>query len=124
MYVPVEIIVLFVIISFLVYTMPTLLVNFSHTPKGKLLLLTLTIVMTLYNRTAGIIMAMFFVFLSEFNYEFNIKNIYEGFTVNNQIDVGSVNYTLDPSVMVKKPKQDRLMVEEALMPIDSCTENV
>lgn len=119
MHVPTEIIVLFVIISFLVYTMPTLLVNFSHTLKGKLLLLILTIVMTLYNRTGGVIMAMFYVFLTEFNYEFNIKNTYEGFTVNKQIDVGSMNYVLDSSVMAKKTKQDRLTVEEALLPIDS-----
>ena len=44
MYVPPEIIVLFFLISFLVYTMPTVLVYFSRTLKGKILLLTLIII--------------------------------------------------------------------------------
>ena len=115
MHIPIEITVLFIIISFLVYTMPSLLANFSRTLKGKLLLLVLTIVITLHNQTGGLIMAMFFIFLSEFNYEYNIKNTYEGFS-------GDLNYAMDSAVLIKKPKQDRLTIEEALMPIDSCLE--
>ena len=79
MCVPTEIILLFFLISFFVYTMPLVLVNFSRTLKGKILLLLLTIVMTLYNRTAGILMVMLFIFLAEFNYEINNGIIYEGF---------------------------------------------
>ena len=79
MYVKPEIIILFFIISFLIYTMPNVLVKFSKSCKGKFLLLILTIMITLYNRIGGMIMAMFFIFLSEFNYEFNNDIIYEGF---------------------------------------------
>ena len=79
MYVPTEIIILFFIISFLVYTMPMVLVKFSKTIKGRFLLLLLTIVITLYNRIGGLLMAMLIIFLSEFNYEVNNGIIYEGF---------------------------------------------
>jgi hypothetical protein len=109
MYVPPEIIVLFFLISFLVYTMPSVLVNFSHTLRGKILLLLLTIVITIYNRTGGIIMAMLFIFLSEFNYEFNNRVIYEGFTVEDMRD----------AMLVNSKKQDKLTVEEALKSRDS-----
>ena len=78
MYVPTEIIILFFLISFLIYTMPMVLVKFSKTLKGKFLLLLLTIVMTLYNRTGGVLLAMLIIFLSEFNYEVNNGILYEG----------------------------------------------
>lgn len=78
MCVPTEIIILFFIISFLVYTMPMVLVKFSKTTKGKFLLLILTIVVTLYNRVGGLLMAMLIIFLSEFNYEVNNGILYEG----------------------------------------------
>jgi hypothetical protein len=76
---PTEIIILFFIISFLVYTMPMVLVKFSKTIKGRFLLLLLTVVITLYNRIGGLLMAMLIIFLSEFNYEVNNGIIYEGF---------------------------------------------
>ena len=76
MYIPPEIIVLFFLISFLIYTMPVVLVKFSHTIFGKLVLLFLLGLMTLYNRTGGLLIAMFIIFLMEFNYE---HNLYEGF---------------------------------------------
>ena len=79
MCVPAEIIVIFFLISFLIYTMPLVLVNFSKTLKGKFLLLLLMIVITLYNRTGGILMAMLVIFLTEFNYEVNNGILYEGF---------------------------------------------
>ena len=79
MHIPSEIIVLFFLISFFIYTMPLVLVKFSKTTKGKFLLLVLTIVVTLYNRTGGMIMALFYIFLSEMNYEFNNEILYEGF---------------------------------------------
>ena len=81
---PTEIIILFFIISFLVYTMPMVLVKFSKTIKGRFLLLLLTIVITLYNRTGGLLMAMLIIFLSEFNYEVNNGIIYEGFETPEQ----------------------------------------
>jgi hypothetical protein len=84
MYVPPEIIILFFIISFLVYTMPMVLVKFSKTIKGRFLLLLLTIVITLYNRIGGLLMAMLIIFLSEFNYEINNDIIYEGFDATEQ----------------------------------------
>ena len=71
MCVPTEIIVIFFLISFLIYTMPLVLVNFSKTLKGKFLLLLLMIVITLYNRTGGMLIAMLLIFLSEFNNEYN-----------------------------------------------------
>jgi hypothetical protein len=79
MHIPSEIIVLFFLISFFIYTMPLVLVKFSKTVKGKFLLLILTIVITLYNRTGGMIMALFYIFLAEMNYEFNNEILYEGF---------------------------------------------
>jgi hypothetical protein len=79
MRVPPEIIILFFIISFLVYAMPMVLVKFSKTTKGKFLLIMLTIVVTLYNRVGGLLMAMLIIFLSEFNYEVNNGILYEGF---------------------------------------------
>jgi len=78
MCVPTEILVLFFLISFFIYTMPLVLVKFSRTLKGKLLLILLTMVMTLHNRTAGLLMAMLVIFLAEFNYEFNNGIMYEG----------------------------------------------
>jgi hypothetical protein len=106
MCVPPEIITLFFLISFLIYTMPMVLVKFSKTPKGKFLLLLLTIVMTLYNRTGGLLLAMLFIFLAEFNYEFNTAILYEGFVS-----------TMD----VYNEKIDQLQVAEKLKPKPSAT---
>ena len=80
MYIPTEIIVLFFLITFLIYTMPDVLVGFSKSLHGKLILIILTIIMTYYNITGGILMAMLIIFLEEFNYEHNNNPIiYEGF---------------------------------------------
>lgn len=86
MCVPTEIIVLFFLISFLIYTMPMVLVKFSKTLKGKFLLLLLTIVITMANKTGGLLMAMLLIFLSEFNYEVNNGLLYEGFTDTDATD--------------------------------------
>ena len=122
MNVPPEIIIIFFLISFLVYTMPTLLVKFSRTLKGKLLLLVLTVVMTIYNRTAGLLMAMLIIFLSEFNYEFNSGIIYEGFEGLNDdttkaYDILSVNPLLN-----NNDKKDKLTIEAALKPMNGNVE--
>jgi hypothetical protein len=109
MYLPTEIIILFFIISFLVYTMPMVLVKFSKTLKGKFLLLVLTIVMTLYNRIGGILMAMLLIFLSEFNYEVNNGIIYEGFE----------GATGTASATDKEKKPDQLSVEAELQPVNT-----
>ena len=112
MCVPTEIIVLFFLISFLVYTMPLVLVKFSKTQKGKFLLLALTIVITLYNKTGGLLMAMLFIFLSEFNYEMNNGILYEGFDPS--MDSSVLGYgSADPNIY-KKNKVDRLTIMEKL----------
>lgn len=105
MYIPSEIIVLFFLISFLIYTMPMVLVKFSKTTKGKFLLLVLMVVMTLYNRTAGMIMALFYIFLSEMNYEFNNEILYEGFS--------------DSISLTTEEPEDQLKIEEGLRACDS-----
>lgn len=110
---PTEIIVLFFLISFLIYTMPMVLVKFSKTPKGKFLLLMLMIVMTLYNKTAGLLIAMLIIFLSEFNYEVNNGILYEGFDPS--MDNSSLGYSsADPNVYNQRKKQDQLTVSEYL----------
>lgn len=108
MNIPTEIIIIFFLISFLVYTMPNLLVKFSHSLRGKFLLLVLTVVMTIYNRTAGLLIAMLIIFLTEFNYEFNNGIVYEGFN-------GDI--TKDD-----KKKMDQIAIEAALKPTDGNVE--
>ncbi len=114
MYIQPEIIILFFLISFLIYTMPVVLIKFSKTLKGKTLLLLLTIVITLSNRLAGMIMAMFYIFLSEINYEFNNGIVYEGFQAEEVQDEMNDH---------KAKKKDQLDIQEALKPIDSSLKN-
>ena len=125
MNIPPEIIVIFFLISFLIYTMPTLLVNFSHTLRGKFLMLLLTVVITIYNRIGGLLMALLIIFLTEFNYEFNSGVIYEGFesgfndnTTKEYDMIGA--YPLSDSK--KKSQQDLLAIEQALKPTDGNVE--
>jgi hypothetical protein len=108
MYFPTEIIVLFFLISFFVYTMPLVLVKFSKTVKGKFLLLMLMIVVTLYNKTGGLLIAMLIIFLSEFNYEVNNGILYEGFDPSMEMD------GVSDSADKKAPKMDRLAIAEYL----------
>jgi len=122
MYVKLEIIILFFIISFLIYTMPNVLVKFSKSCKGKLLLLVLTIMITLYNRIGGMIMAMFFIFLSEFNYEFNNDIIYEGFgsKIKDEIEDEDENENEnEDELLLKINNKDKLNTETELRPRDS-----
>ena len=111
MYLPTEIIVLFFLISFLIYTMPMVLVKFSKTPKGKFLLLILMIVITLYNRTGGLLIAMLIIFLSEFNYEVNNGILYEGFDPS--MDSSVLGYSSTEPIVNKK-KTDQLTISEYL----------
>ena len=113
MKVPTEIIVIFFLISFLIYTMPSLLVQFNTTIKGKFLLLTLTVVMTIYNRTAGLLMAMLIIFLSEFKYEFNNEILYEGFATPEN---NTKEYDIIGNNPMNRDKKDQLAIEQALMP--------
>jgi hypothetical protein len=125
MNIPPEIIVIFFLISFLIYTMPTLLVKFSHTLRGKLLLLVLTVVITIYNRTAGLLMAMLIIFLTEFNYEFNSGIIYEGFKNGRNDDntkVYDITATTPSNGGNKKNEKDLLAIEQALKPTDGNVE--
>jgi hypothetical protein len=116
---PTEIIILFFIVSFLVYTMPMVLVKFSKSLKGKFLLLLLTIVITLYNRTGGIVMAMLLIFLSEFNYEVNNGIIYEGFELN--ADPNAEPNAEPNASKEKKAVTDQLSVESQLTPVNTST---
>lgn len=122
MNIPPEIIIIFFLISFLVYTMPDLLVKFSRTMRGKILLLILTVVITIYNKTAGLLMAMLIIFLAEFNYEFNSGIVYEGFKNNDDTTqtygIISTNLSSDE----KKKKMDQLAIEQALKPSDGNVE--
>ena len=113
MKVPTEIIVIFFLISFLIYTMPSLLVQFNTTIKGKFLLLTLTVIMTIYNRTAGLLMAMLIIFLSEFKYEFNNEILYEGFATPED---NTKEYDIIGNNPMNRDKKDQLAIEQALMP--------
>ena len=118
MCVPTDIIVLFFLISFLIYTMPMVLVKFSKTLKGKFLLLLLTIVITLYNKTGGIVMAMLLIFLSEFNYEVNNGLLYEGFTGASEAEAeagaGAATNNKNKKKTTTPPAPDQLTVMEQL----------
>jgi hypothetical protein len=73
----------------------------------------LTIVITLYNKTGGVLMAMLIIFLDEFNYEFNNGILYEGFEPS--IDENSLeNSTADSSLNKKQKNTDQLTVAEQL----------
>ena len=122
MNIPPEIIIIFFLISFLVYTMPTLLVKFSRTLKGKFLLLVLTVIITIYNRTAGLLMAMLIIFLTEFNYEFNNGIIYEGF--EGLSDDTTKTYDIVSANPIVKDKKDKLTIEASLQPISGNVEVV
>ena len=113
MYVPNEIIFLFFLISFLVYTMPMILVNFYKSLKGKILLILLTVVLTLYNQLGGLIMAMLIIFLEEFNYEFNNGILYEGFEEKDE-RADDDDDTDDDEDKPIKPFSDLLSMEERL----------
>lgn len=108
MYVAPEVIVIFFIVSFFIYTMPLILVKFSKTLKGRFLLLVLTIVITLYNKTGGLLIALFFIFLSEFNYEVYNDVIFEGFGGNGGNDGNDGNTTIIDLISLQeklKPKK-------------------
>ena len=105
MYVAPEVIVIFFIVSFLIYTMPLILVKFSKTLKGRFLLLVLTIVITLYNKTGGLLIALFFIFLSEFNYEVYNDVIFEGFGGNDSNDDNNTIIDLISLQEKLKPKK-------------------
>lgn len=115
MYVAPEIIVIFFIVSFLIYTMPLILVKFSKTLKGRFLLLVLTIVITLYNKTGGLLIALFFIFLSEFNYEVYNDIIFEGFENNNNVN----DNNNDETTII-----DLISLQEKLKPKKSSSQKV
>ena len=69
-----ELIVL-VVITFLLYTRPLVLVNFSNSFVGKAVLLFLIISAALHSTVSGILLALVLVMLTEYNYEgFEGKN--------------------------------------------------
>ena len=102
MYVAPEIITIFFIVSFLIYTMPMVLVKFSKTLKGRFLLVLLMIVVTLYNKLGGIMIALLIIFLSEFNYEINNEVIFEGFEEEEKKDIAIDQMTIREKLTPKK----------------------
>ena len=125
MYVAPEIIAIFFIVSFLVYTMPMVLVKFSKTLKGRILLVVLMIVVTLYNKTGGIMIALLIIFLSEFNYEFNNQVMFEGFANDNgdNRDNGDNEDNGDKNKNAST-KKDRITIQELLTPKVSSLQKV
>jgi hypothetical protein len=63
-----ELIVL-VVITFLLYTRPLVLVNFSNSFVGKAVLLFLIISAALHSTVSGLLLALVLVMLTEYNYE-------------------------------------------------------
>ena len=97
MYFDREIIVLFVLITVIIYTMPLFLVRLIRSPIGKLSLLFATILVTLKNRVGGLLVALLFIFLLEFNYEKNSGIIYEGFADGSNGSTSSTSSTSSSS---------------------------
>ena len=127
MYVAPEIISIFFIVSFLIYTMPMVLVKFSKTLKGRILLLMLMIVVTVYNKTGGMMIALLIIFLSEFNYEFNNQVMFEGFENDNQNNGDNENNGENENNgdnENNKNKKDRMTIEEHLTPTSSSSQKV
>ena len=118
MYVAPEIITIFFIVSFLIYTMPLVLAKFSKTLKGRFLLVVLMIIVTLYNKLGGIMIALLIIFLSEFNYEINNQVMFEGFE---SIESGSVSESGSENA---SDKVDRMTAEEKLKPKNASSQNV
>ncbi len=118
MYVAPEIITIFFIVSFLIYTMPLVLAKFSKTLKGRFLLVVLMIIVTLYNKLGGIMIALLIIFLSEFNYEINNQDMFEGFE---SIESGSGSGSGSENA---SDKVDRITTEEKLKPKNASSQNV
>jgi hypothetical protein len=118
MYVAPEIITIFFIVSFLIYTMPMVLVKFSKTLKGRVLLVMLMIVVTVYNKTGGMMIALLIIFLSEFNYEVNNQVMFEGFE-NDNAENGENGENAE-----NQNKKDRMTIEEHLTPKSSSSQKV
>ena len=61
--------IVLVVVTFLLYTRPMVLVNFSNTGVGKLVLLLLIIGTALHSTVSGLLMATLLVLFLEYNYE-------------------------------------------------------
>jgi hypothetical protein len=105
MHIPTEILLLFFLISFFIYTMPFQLIKFSQTLHGKLTLLIITVLITLYNRTGGLLMAMLIIFLEEFNYE---GDILEGFFEKDANDEFRKKHCLNSSLIDAEGKPSKI----------------
>ena len=97
------------------------LVKFSKTLKGRILLVMLMIVVTVYNKTGGMMIALLIIFLSEFNYEFNNQVMFEGFENDegDNADNGENAENAD-----NQNKKDRMTIEEHLTPKSSSSQKV
>ena len=61
--------IVLVVVTFLLYTRPLVLVNFSNTGVGKLVLLLLIIGTALHSTVSGLLIATLLVLFLEYNYE-------------------------------------------------------
>ena len=61
--------IVLVVVTFLLFTRPMVLVNFSNTNVGKLILLLLIIGTAMHSTVSGLLMATLLVLFMEYNYE-------------------------------------------------------
>ena len=61
--------IVLVVVTFLLYTRPMVLVNFSNTGLGKLILLLIVVATALHSTVSGLLVATLLVLFLEYNYE-------------------------------------------------------
>ena len=61
--------VILIVIILLLYIQPNFLINFSNTLIGKAIFITLIILTTLQHNTCGLLLAVLFIILLEYNFE-------------------------------------------------------
>ena len=62
-------VVILIVIILLLYIQPNFLINFSNTLIGKAIFITLIILTTLQHNTCGLLLAVLFIVLLEYNFE-------------------------------------------------------
>jgi hypothetical protein len=68
--------ILLVVITFLLYTRPAVLVNFSNSLIGKAILLFIVVAASLHSTVNGLLLAMSLIILTEYSYEgFDNKDV-------------------------------------------------
>lgn len=73
----IELIVFMLIVAFIIYTRPTMFITFSNTLLGKLLMLTVLVASSIYNKAYGILIAVLIIAFA--------KHSIEGFDSNSMV---------------------------------------